>query len=157
MLIRSSRVLALSLLVVGLACSSSHADAGLEASLPVTPGESWEEARTALERLDPAAREVEGVGGRTTVAKATVTVAGVTFDEVSIAGVASRPQVRAVKLSAPPPGEGCDRVREELLHALGAGWSAGEKHLGAITATKGTTRSARIVCTGAELSLSIVG
>ena len=74
-----------------------------------------------------------------------------------VAGVASRPQVRSVKLSAPPPASGCDRLRDDLVHALGAGWSAGEPSLGAVTATQGATRSARIVCTGAELSLSIVG
>lgn len=153
---RSSRILTVSLLVVA-ACSSTPSVSPLEAALPVAPGEPWEEARTTLEKLDPQAREAEGVGGRTTVAKATVTVAGVRFDEVSIAGVASRPQVRAVKLTAPSPGDGCDRVRAELLDALGSGWSAGEPRLGAITATKGTTRSARIVCTGAELSVSIIG
>lgn len=154
--LRSSLLVVPSLLVAA-ACSSSTAAPGFEAALPVVPGQTWDQARAALERLDPAAREVEGVGGRTTVAKAPVTVAGVRFDEISIAGVASRPQVRSVKLSAPPPASGCDRVRDDLVHALGAGWSVGEPSLGAVTATKGATRSARIVCTGAELSLSIVG
>lgn len=152
-----SSLLAVPLLLLVAACSSTTAAPGFEAALPVVPGQAWDQARAALERLDPDAKEVEGVGGRTTVARTPVTVAGIRFDEVSIAGVASRPQVRSVKLSAPPPATGCDRVRDDLVHALGAGWSAGEPSLGAVTATQGATRSARIVCTGAELSLSIVG
>lgn len=152
-----SSLLAVPLLLLVAACSSTTAAPGFEAALPVVPGQAWDQARAALERLDPAAKEVEGVGGRTTVARTPVTVAGIRFDEVSIAGVASRPQVRSVKLSAPPPATGCDRVRDDLVHALGAGWSASEPSLGAVTATQGATRSARIVCTGAELSLSIVG
>lgn len=152
-----SSLLAVPFLLLAASCSSTTAAPGFEAALPVAPGQPWDQARAALERLDPGAREVEGVGGRTTVARTPVTVAGIRFDEVSIAGVASRPQVRSVKLSAPPPASGCDRVRDDLVHALGAGWSAGEPSLGAVTATQGATRSARIVCTGAELSLSIVG
>lgn len=144
-------------LLLAAACSRTPADPGFETALPVAPGQTWDQARAALERLDPEAHEVTGVGGRTEVARTPVTVAGIRFDEVSIAGVASRPQVRSVRLSATPPAAGCDHVRDELVRALGAGWSAGEPSLGAVTATKGTTRSARIVCNGAELSLSILG
>ena len=73
------------------------------------------------------------------------------------AGAVARPSVRTVTLTAPSPAAGCDRARDDLLKALGSDWTAGDLRLGAVTATKGTTRSARIVCTGSELSVSIVG
>lgn len=150
-------LLSLAALFLLAACSRAAKPSAFEASLPVSPGQPWDTARAALEHLDPAARELEGVGGRTTVARAPITVAGVTFQEVSIAGVASRSEVRTVKLSAQPPASGCDQVREGLLEALGSDWTAGETRLGAVTATNGPTRSARIVCNGGELSVSIIG
>lgn len=152
------RLIRLTLAVVLVAaCSRGTPAASLEAKLPVLPGEAWDQACGALERLDPNARQVEGVGGRTAVAKAPLDIAGYHFEQLSIAGVAARPNVRTVTLSAPAPGAGCDRAREDLLKALGSEWTAGDLRLGAITATKGSTRAARIVCTGAELSVSIIG
>lgn len=144
-------------LVALAACSRGSSASSLEARLPVEPGAPWDDARGTLEKLDPNARLLEGLGGRTAVAHTALEIAGYRFEELSIAGAVARPSVRTVTLTAPPPPSGCDRARDDLLKALGSEWTAGDQRLGAITATKGTTRSARIVCTGSELSVSIVG
>ncbi len=144
------------LVLAAAACSSTAAQPPFEAALPVQPGEPWDVAHGALAKLDPNLRDVSGVGGRTSTARAGVTLAGYRFDEVSIAGLLDRASVRSVTVTAPPPSGGCDKVRDDLLKALGPEWNAGEPRLGAVTATR-NGRAARIVCTGAELSLAIVG
>ncbi|ACG74266.1 conserved hypothetical protein [Anaeromyxobacter sp. K] len=154
-LVRTPTVLAV--LFTLAACARGSAGGSLEAKLPVSPGAPWDDARGQLEKLDPNARLMEGLGGRTAVAHTQLEIAGYRFEELSIAGAVARPSVRTVTLTAPSPAAGCDRARDDLLKALGSDWTAGDLRLGAVTATKGTTRSARIVCTGAELSVSIVG
>ncbi len=143
------------LLASAAACSRSAAAPPFEASLPVTPGEPWEQAHAALAKLDPKLRDATGLGARSSTASAIVTVGGYAFQAVGIAGATDRTTVRSVLLVAPPPPS-CDKAREDLVKALGAGWDPGEPQLGALTATKGM-KSARIVCTGAELAVSIVG
>lgn len=152
-----SHPLLLALALAAAGCSRTAASPTLVAALPVVPGEAWDDARSALARLDPAVRDLQGLGGRTAIAKAELVLAGQKFEEVSIAGVASRPSVRTVRVAAPSPGDRCDEVRDALVRALGPDWVPGEKVLGAVTVTNGPTRSARIVCNGAELSVSIVG
>ncbi|BDG05453.1 hypothetical protein [Anaeromyxobacter oryzae] len=144
------------LLLVTAACSRTAAQPTVEAALPAAPGQAWASAHDALARLDPHLRDAAGLGGRTATAKSSVVVAGYRFDQVAIAGLADRDAVRSVTLSAPSPKSGCEKIREDLLKALGSEWDAGETRLGAVTATK-TGRSARIVCNGAEFSLAIIG
>lgn len=143
-------------LVAVAGCARTSAQPTLEASLPVAPGQDWSAAHDALARLDPNVRDAAGLGGRTATAKVAVVVAGHTFDAVAIAGLSDRSSVRSVTLSARPPRDGCEKIRGDLLGALGSEWDAGETRLGATSATK-NGRSARIVCNGAELSLAIVG
>ncbi len=151
-----TRLAAPLLVLLASACARTAAQPPVEAALPVQPGEPWDAAHGALAKLDPNLRDVAGVGGRTSTAKADVTVAGYKFDEVSIAGLLERQSVRSVTVTARPPSAGCDKARDDLLRALGPDWNAGEPRLGAVTATR-NGRAARIVCTGAELSLAIVG
>ncbi len=144
------------LLLATAACTRTAAQPTVEAALPVAPGDAWASAHEALARLDPHLRDAAGLGGRTATAKAELVVAGYRFDMVAIAGLADRTAVRSVTLSARPPKSGCEKVRDDLLKALGSEWDAGDTRLGAVTATR-NGRSARIVCNGAEFSLAIVG
>lgn len=138
------------------ACSSTSAQPSFEASLPVRPGEPWEAARAALAKLDPQLRDSDSPGARASTAKATLSLAGYAFDEVRIAGLADRPAVRSVILSGKPDPASCDRMRDDLVKALGGEWSAQPAVLGVTVATQGN-RSARIVCNRGERSFSIVG
>ena len=149
----SSR-LAAALLVVAAGCAQSTPS--VEASLPVTPGEAWTDARGALARLDPQLHEVAAVKGRSAAAKAELVIAGYRFEEVRIVGAPDYPFVRSVVLSAPAPSAGCEKAREDVLRALGSSWSAGETTLGATTAKRGS-HAARITCSGGELSLAFIG
>lgn len=149
------RVAAL-LFVLSAACSSTAASPTLEASLPARPGQPWEDARAALARLDPAVRDTAAATARAATAKTPVTLVGVRFDEVRIAGVPDRTTVRSVSVSGAPQPAACDRIRDDLLKALGPDWTAAAPVLGVTTATSGY-RTARIACNGSELSLSITG
>ncbi|WP_242346265.1 hypothetical protein [Anaeromyxobacter terrae] len=142
------------LAVVASGCSRSGA--AIEKTLPVLPGEAWDGAHAALSRLDPNAHDATVAGGRATTAKAELVIGGVRFDEVRITGKADLPRVRAVSLATRPPSSGCDHIRDELVKALGPAWNVGETQLGAITARR-EGQIARIVCNGAELSLTIAG
>jgi hypothetical protein len=144
------------LFVLAAACSSTAAQPTLEASLPAKPGDPWQDAHANLARLDPALRDTSAAVARAATAKAAVTVAGVRFDEIRIAGVPDRTTVRSVSLSAPPKPDACDKVRADLVKALGSDWTAAAPVLGVTTATSGF-RTARIACNGGELSFSITG
>ena len=152
---RTSLRLAALLIASALGCSRS-AGPTVETTLPVAPGEAWDDARAALVRLDPAVQDATAVGSRASTAKAEVVVAGVRFQQLMITAPADRPRVRSVSLAAPPPSGDCAKIRSELLRALGPAWSEGETRLGATLATR-ESRVARIVCNGAELSLTIAG
>lgn len=145
---------AVAALLLSAACTRS-AKPGLESKLPVKVGESWDSAHAELAKLDPHLKDAEGLGARSATASTPLTLAGYQFKALGIAGATDRPTVHSVLLVAPPP-ESCDKARDDLVKALGSGWDVGEPKLGAVTATKGL-RTARIVCTGAELTLSVVG
>lgn len=151
----ASRLTALCFLLAA-ACSSTAAQPTLEASLPAKPGDPWLDARANLARLDPALRDTDAATARASTAKAAVTIAGVRFEEIRIAGLPDRTTVRSVSLSAPPKPDTCDRVRADLVKGLGSGWTAPAPVLGVTTATFGS-RTARIACNGSELSFSITG
>lgn len=149
------RVAAL-LFVVAAACSSTAASPSLEASMPVHPGQPWDDAHAALAKLDPALRDTTAATARATTAKAAVTLAGVRFDEIRMAGVPDRTTVRSVSFFGQPQPAACDKVRGDLVKALGPDWTAADPVLGVTTATSGY-RTARVACNGGELSLSITG
>ncbi len=143
-------------LLAVLAAGCSRSGPAIESALPVLPGAAWDGAHAALARLDPNAQDATAAGGRATTAKAELVIGGVHFDEVRITGKADLPRVRAVSLATRPPASGCDRIRDELVKALGPAWNVGETQLGATTARR-EGQIARIVCNGAELSLTIAG
>ncbi|ABS27616.1 hypothetical protein [Anaeromyxobacter sp. Fw109-5] len=148
---------AAAVLLVALASACARASGpGIESALPVLPGSPWDGAHEALARLDPHLRDASAVGARASTAKTEVVIAGVRFEEVMITAKADLPRVRSVSLAAAPPRDGCEHVREELVKALGPAWNVGETRLGATTA-RHDGQVARIVCNGAELSLTIAG